>query len=99
VVPVLFHYSIAPSKSGLVPKLDDKSSEEHTKIASPPTSNEVALALQVLEGCCLLDRDSRTLAQQHMAIKVDSKCQALLIFCEECGRMSRFDIHVLLKFK
>jgi hypothetical protein len=69
VVPVLFHYSIAPSKSGLVPKLDDKSSEEHTKIASPPTSNEVALALQVLEGCCLLDRDSRTLAQQHMAIK------------------------------
>lgn len=69
VVPVLFHYSIAPSKSGLVPKSDDKSSEEHRKIASPPTSNEVALALQVLEGCCLLDRDSRTLAPQYMAIK------------------------------
>lgn len=69
VVPVLFHYSIAPSKSGRVPKSDDKSSEEHRKISSLPTSNEVALALQVLEGCCLLDRDSRTLAQQHMAIK------------------------------
>ncbi|XP_057850977.1 uncharacterized protein LOC131061348 [Cryptomeria japonica] len=69
VVPVLFANSLAPSDSYSVQTLDHNSDDDSTKVTSPPTDNEVTLALCVLEGCCLLDRGSRTLAHQHMAIK------------------------------
>ncbi|KAH9317123.1 hypothetical protein KI387_018892 [Taxus chinensis] len=69
VVPVLFAHSLAPSEICSIRALDNNSDDEPTKITSPPTDDEVALALHVLEGCCLLDRGSRTLAHQHMAVK------------------------------
>lgn len=48
---------------------DPVSFEEPLQVVSPPTDYEVALALRVLEGCCLLDKRSRIVASQHMAIK------------------------------
>eukprot|EP01018_Ginkgo_biloba_P012694 Gb_01116 [translate_table: standard] len=70
VVPVLFEHSLSPPKNVLVFNLDHNAREDPQHITSPPTDCEVVLALRVLEGCCLLDRDSRTVAHQHMAIKV-----------------------------
>jgi hypothetical protein len=40
------------------------------KINGPSTDAEVALALRVLEGCCLLHPDSTILAHQHRGIQV-----------------------------
>lgn len=40
------------------------------KIITPSSDSEVALALRVLEGCCLLHRESTVLAHQHKAIQV-----------------------------
>lgn len=40
------------------------------QLTSPATDAEVALALRVLEGCCLLHPHSTALAHQHKAIKV-----------------------------
>ncbi|CAA0824704.1 binding [Striga hermonthica] len=40
------------------------------KTASSSTDAEVSLALHVLEGCCLLHRDSTNLAHQHKAVTV-----------------------------
>ncbi|XVE71153.1 hypothetical protein DITRI_Ditri10aG0127700 [Diplodiscus trichospermus] len=42
------------------------------KINSPSTDAKVALALRVLEGCCLLHPESTRLAHQHEAIPVIS---------------------------
>lgn len=51
-------------------KLDHIFGVEPMKISSPATDSEVALALRVLEGCCLLHRGSAALAHQHKAVKV-----------------------------
>ncbi|MCO5568190.1 hypothetical protein L7F22_021886 [Adiantum nelumboides] len=69
VVPVLFAHSLAPARSPPVLPSDPLSLEGPLQVVSPPTDYEVALALRVLEGCCLLDKGSRVLASQHMAIK------------------------------
>uniref|UniRef100_A0A0D6R882 Uncharacterized protein n=1 Tax=Araucaria cunninghamii TaxID=56994 RepID=A0A0D6R882_ARACU len=70
VVPILFEHSLAPSQSCSIQTLDHNSHDEPAKVTSPPTENEVALSLRVLEGCCLLDKGCRILAHQHMAVKV-----------------------------
>lgn len=70
VVPVLFRNSLKQSEDGRVANLDHIFSVEPMKITSPSTDAEVALALRVLEGCCLLHSDSTVLAHQHKAIQV-----------------------------
>ncbi|XP_042480484.1 uncharacterized protein LOC122061320 [Macadamia integrifolia] len=70
VVPVLFQNSFKQSKDEETPTLDHILSVEPMKIVSPSTDTEIALALRVLEGCCLLHRDSSDWAHQHKAIKM-----------------------------
>lgn len=70
VVPVLFQNTLKQSKSDPVSNLDHIFSVEPMRITSPATDSEVALALRVLEGCCLLDKESNALAHQNKAIKV-----------------------------
>ncbi|PKU81598.1 uncharacterized protein LOC110092721 [Dendrobium catenatum] len=70
VVPVLFNNSLKQLKNDPIVKLDQIFGVEPMKISSPATDSEVALALRVLEGCCLLHRGSAALAHQHKAVKV-----------------------------
>ncbi|KAL2556272.1 hypothetical protein Fot_01100 [Forsythia ovata] len=70
VVPVLFQHSLKDIDDQRVTSLDHIFSVEPMKIVSPSTDAEVALALRVLEGCCLLHRESTILAHQHKAIPV-----------------------------
>lgn len=70
VVPVLFQNSLKESEDDVVANLDHILSVEPLKITSPSTDAEVALALRVLEGCCLLHRESTVFAHQHKAIQV-----------------------------
>uniref|UniRef100_A0A2N9ITW8 Uncharacterized protein n=1 Tax=Fagus sylvatica TaxID=28930 RepID=A0A2N9ITW8_FAGSY len=50
---------------------------ESLKITSPSTDAEVALALRVLEGCCLLHRESTVLAHHHNAIQEFEACNGI----------------------
>ncbi|ONK56308.1 uncharacterized protein A4U43_C10F6500 [Asparagus officinalis] len=70
VVPVLFENSLRQLKDDPIVKLDRIFGVEPMKINSPATDSEVALALRVLEGCCLLHRESIDLAHKYKAIKV-----------------------------
>ncbi|XP_031285591.1 uncharacterized protein LOC116144265 [Pistacia vera] len=71
VVPVLFQHSFKEeSVEDRVTSLDHIFSVDPMKITSPSTDAEVALALRVLEGCCLLHTESTDLAHQHKAIQV-----------------------------
>ncbi|KAL4187615.1 hypothetical protein AMTRI_Chr09g39890 [Amborella trichopoda] len=70
VVPVLFQHTLIPSKGDVVYNLDHIYNVEPLQITSPAIDCEVALALRVLEGCCLLHKEGRTLAHQHKAMKV-----------------------------
>ncbi|KAJ8754799.1 hypothetical protein K2173_012723 [Erythroxylum novogranatense] len=71
VVPVLFQYSLKDSpEDDKVESLDHVFGVEPMKITSLPTDAEVTLALRVLEGCCLLHRESTVLAHQQKAIQV-----------------------------
>ncbi|CAN0891406.1 hypothetical protein LINGRAHAP2_LOCUS16967 [Linum grandiflorum] len=71
VVPVLFQHSLKESDDvNVVESLDHILGVEPVRITSPSTDAEVALALRVLEGCCLLHRESTLLAHQHKAIQV-----------------------------
>ncbi|RDX70717.1 hypothetical protein CR513_50010, partial [Mucuna pruriens] len=74
VVPVLFQHSLKESADDYNEnKLGDLShifGVEPMKLTSPSTDAEVALALRVLEGCCLLHPHSTSLAHQHNAIQV-----------------------------
>lgn len=70
VVPVLFQHSLKESEDDSVANLDHIFGVEPMKITSPSTDSEVSLALRVLEGCCLLHRDSTVLAHQYKAIQV-----------------------------
>ncbi|KAJ4803526.1 hypothetical protein LUZ62_016092 [Rhynchospora pubera] len=69
VVPVLFENSFRKMKD------DSDVSEpelggEPIKLKRPATNSEVALALRVLEGCCLLCKDCADTAYRYDAIKV-----------------------------
>ncbi|XP_047955438.1 uncharacterized protein LOC125201395 [Salvia hispanica] len=68
VVPVLFQHSLKEAEDQLVTNLNHIFSVEPMKISSPTTDAEVAIALRVLEGCCLLHRESTILAHKHKAI-------------------------------
>ncbi|PON72016.1 Cell division protein [Parasponia andersonii] len=70
VVPVLFQHSLKEPEDDNVANLDHIFGVEPMKITSPSTDSEVSLALRVLEGCCLLHRDSTVLAHQYKAIQV-----------------------------
>ncbi|KAH6838201.1 binding protein [Perilla frutescens var. hirtella] len=70
VVPVLFQHTLREVEDQSVTNLNHIFSVEPMKISSPATDAEVALALRVLEGCCLLHCESTILAHQHKAITV-----------------------------
>ncbi|KAL8160502.1 hypothetical protein V2J09_002039 [Rumex salicifolius] len=70
VVPVLFQYSLKEVEEDIVANLDHIFTVEPMKLTSASTDTEVALALRVLEGCCLLHRQSTVLAHQHKAMPI-----------------------------
>ncbi|KAL2329258.1 hypothetical protein Fmac_022685 [Flemingia macrophylla] len=74
VVPVLFQHSLRESGDDYgetrVGDLSHVLGVEPKRLTSPSTDDEVALALRVLEGCCLLHPHSTALAHQHNAIQV-----------------------------
>ncbi|XP_010537066.1 PREDICTED: uncharacterized protein LOC104811904 [Tarenaya hassleriana] len=70
LVPVLFRHSLRETEDDRVTSLDHIFSVEPMKITSPSTDAEVALALRVLEGCCLLHPQNTVLAHKHNAIRV-----------------------------
>ncbi|PIA48870.1 hypothetical protein AQUCO_01300044v1 [Aquilegia coerulea] len=65
-----FKNSLRTSINDSVPNLDSIFTVEPLKITSPSTDTEVALALRVLEGCCLLHRESTEFAHKLKAIEV-----------------------------
>lgn len=70
MVPILFQHSLKDYEEDTVANLDHIFGVQPMKITSPSTDAEVSLALRVLEGCCLLHRESTVLAHQYKAIKV-----------------------------
>ncbi|XP_051197887.1 uncharacterized protein [Lolium perenne] len=70
VITVLFQNSLHEAKEDPVLTLDHIFGVEPIKITSPPTDSEIALALRVLEGCCLLYSRCTALAHKYKAVKV-----------------------------
>ncbi|KQK19673.1 uncharacterized protein LOC100825438 [Brachypodium distachyon] len=70
VIPVLFQNSLHQAKEDPVVTLDHIVGVQPMKITSPPTDSEIALALRVLEGCCLLYSRCTALAHKYKAVKV-----------------------------
>ncbi|KAM0909225.1 hypothetical protein ACQ4PT_014942 [Festuca glaucescens] len=70
VITVLFQNSLHQAKEDPVVTLDHIFGVEPIKITSPPTDSEIALALRVLEGCCLLYSRCTALAHKYKAVKV-----------------------------
>ncbi|OAY60905.1 uncharacterized protein LOC110599593 isoform X1 [Manihot esculenta] len=70
VVPVLFRHSLKDSEDDKVESLNHIFGVEPLNITGPSTGAEVALALRVLEGCCLLHSESTVLAHKYKAIEV-----------------------------
>ncbi|KAG6655209.1 hypothetical protein CIPAW_05G199600 [Carya illinoinensis] len=80
VIPTLFQHSLKEPEDETVANLDHIFGLEPLKITSPSSNaNDVALALRVLEGCCLLHSGSTVLAYHHNAIQL-LRFQALLHF-------------------
>lgn len=80
VIPVLFQHSLKETGNDYnynrVGDISNIFGVEPMKLTSPSTDDEVALALRVLEGCCLIHPQSTALAHQHNAIQV-----TLVFFC------------------
>jgi hypothetical protein len=79
VVPFLFENSFRKMKD------DSDASEldvEPIKLKRPTTNSEVALALRVLEGCCLLCKDCADSAYRYDAIKACGYITYLFICLE-----------------
>ncbi|KAF5800539.1 putative Cell division protein Cdc14 [Helianthus annuus] len=70
VVPVLFQHSLHDFQDQIITNLDHIFSVQPLKITSPSTDAEVSLALRVLEGSCLLHRESMLLAHHFKAVQV-----------------------------
>lgn len=74
MLPVLFQHSLKETGNDYnYSRVGDMShifGVEPMKLTSPSTDDEIALALRVLEGCCLLHPHSTTLAHQHNAVQV-----------------------------
>ncbi|XP_055959843.1 uncharacterized protein LOC126655649 isoform X2 [Mercurialis annua] len=77
VVPVLFEHSFKEAEDDKVENLNVIFGVEPLKITSPSTSGEIALALRVLEGCCLLHGESTILAHQHKAVEDFEVCNGI----------------------
>lgn len=70
-MPVLFDHTLAPRKR-IAKNLNVLGAPEAgSEVESAPTTSEVALALRVLEGCCLLYSACRSTASQHAAVSVN----------------------------
>ncbi|KAL6606290.1 hypothetical protein ACP70R_041943 [Stipagrostis hirtigluma subsp. patula] len=69
-IPDLQVNSLHQPKEDPVVTLDHIFGTEPMKITSPPTDSEIALALRVLEGCCLLYSRCTALAHKYKAVKV-----------------------------
>lgn len=80
VVPILFQYSLKDTEEDRVTSLDHIFTVEPMKLTGPSTDTEVALALRVLEGCCLIYRQSTILAHQHKAIPVPHTIYFCMLF-------------------
>lgn len=80
MVPILFEHSLKEVDDQIVTDLNHIFTVEPMKITSPSTDAEVALALRVLEGCCLLHRESTILTHRHKAIKV-CESEPCFTFC------------------
>ncbi|XP_078442236.1 binding protein [Wolffia australiana] len=70
VVPVLFQNTLKHPKDKPEVTLDHIFGAEPIKLISPATDGETSLAMRVLEGCCLINRESRDLALQYDGVKV-----------------------------
>ncbi|CAN4089517.1 unnamed protein product [Withania somnifera] len=71
VVPVLFKHSLRDMEDHQVTSIF---TVELMEITSPSTDSEVALALRVLEGGCLIYCESNVLARQYKAIPDFEAC-------------------------
>ncbi|KAG9452669.1 hypothetical protein H6P81_005573 [Aristolochia fimbriata] len=69
VVPVLFQNTFRESEGDPVVNMDQIFGVEPIRMTNPATDAEIALALRVLEGCCLLSRVSVSVSHQYNAIK------------------------------
>ncbi|KAG8092312.1 hypothetical protein GUJ93_ZPchr0012g21967 [Zizania palustris] len=70
VVPVLFEHSLRRVQAESVVTVGQVLGIEPVKLKNPATDSEVALALRVLEGCCLLCQDCAAAAHRYNAVKV-----------------------------
>ncbi|EAZ16709.1 hypothetical protein OsJ_32185 [Oryza sativa Japonica Group] len=71
VVPVLFEHSLRRAQGDAVVTVGQVLGiSPAVKLSNPATDSEVALALRVLEGCCLLCRDCAAAAHRYDAVKV-----------------------------
>lgn len=91
-MPVLFQHSLREVEDQSVANLNHIFSVEPMKISSPATDAEVALALRVLEGCCLFHRESTILAHQHKAITVRewTPCFVFFLLMSTCHNILLF---------
>uniref|UniRef100_A0A0E0M9V0 Uncharacterized protein n=1 Tax=Oryza punctata TaxID=4537 RepID=A0A0E0M9V0_ORYPU len=70
VVPVLFEHSLRRAHDDAVVTVGQVLGiSPAVKLRNPATDSEVALALRVLEGCCLLCRDCAAAAHRYDAVK------------------------------
>ncbi|KAF0930477.1 hypothetical protein E2562_032903 [Oryza meyeriana var. granulata] len=71
VVPVLFEHSLRRAQDDAVVTVGQVLGiEPAVKLRNPATDSEVALALRVLEGCCLLCQDCAAASHRYNAVKV-----------------------------
>lgn len=101
VVPVLFQHSLKETgddyNDNRMGNLDHIFGVEPMKITSPSTDAEVALALRVLEGCCLLHPQSTSFAHQYKAIQVPMHFYIYYIFTSLLGK-KRFGTGSIFQF-
>jgi hypothetical protein len=79
VITALFQNSLHQANEDPIVTLDHIFGVEPIKITSPPTDSEIALALRVLEGCCLLYSRCTALAHKYNAVKVSATHMFLIL--------------------
>ncbi|GBG66235.1 hypothetical protein CBR_g57838 [Chara braunii] len=90
IVPALFEKSLSAGCKGWPspPVLDPISCEPPMPTFIPPDDEEVALALSVLEGVCILDPTSRLLCVQVSAVKRLTDLLSLANPSVQCGSLA-----------
>uniref|UniRef100_A0A0E0F008 Uncharacterized protein n=1 Tax=Oryza meridionalis TaxID=40149 RepID=A0A0E0F008_9ORYZ len=80
VVPVLFEHSLRRAQDDAVVTVGQVLGiSPAVKLSNPATDSEVALALRVLEGCCLLCRNCAAAAHRYDAVKLRKIVLAVII--------------------